>query len=133
MIASLALAGAGALMLWMRPPEITQEKVERIHEGMTRVDVVSLLGPAGDYSTGPLLVRGPSGLPNFDLQHWMYASAPDYGSEAVWVADIGVVVIRFDDDQRVISCWFYPLDRVEQNLLENLLWRAKRQWRKWFP
>jgi hypothetical protein len=48
------------------------------------------------------------------------------------VTDICVVEIRFDDDERVMNCWSGSVSKVEQGPLENLLWRAKRQWRKWF-
>jgi hypothetical protein len=28
---------------------------------------------------------------------------------------------------------YHPLARREQGPLDNLLWRAKRQWHRWFP
>ena len=130
-LAIAALALAGALMLWTQPPAITQELAYRIHEGMTRTDVEALLGAAGDYSTGPLVVLQLGGL--FDpIVYAQVMSAPDYGSASLWVTDTGFVEIRFDEDNRVTSCLFSPLLRLEQGPLQNLLWRAKRQWRKWF-
>jgi hypothetical protein len=128
-IAALALAGAGALVLWTRASAITREKADSIQEGMTRADVVTLLGPPGDHSTGPL--TSSLGAYVFDSSDDC-GTSPDYGSEAGWITDIGIVDVRFDDDQRVMNCWFSPLRRVEQSPLENLLWRAKRQWRRWF-
>jgi hypothetical protein len=130
-IAALILAGAGALLLWTRPARITREKADAIREGMTRADVVALLGPPGNYSTGPLLA--PSGKGPYVIDpDTRCTSGPDYGSEDCWVADIGVVEVRFDEDQRVMNSWFSPLDKVQQGSLENLLWRAQRQLHRWF-
>jgi hypothetical protein len=34
---------------------------------------------------------------------------------------------------RVSLARFQPVDRMPQSALDDLGWRAKRQWRKWFP
>jgi hypothetical protein len=56
----VALAGlpvvvaAGAVVLWPRTPSrITLENCNRIREGMSRAEVEAILGPPGDYRTGP--------------------------------------------------------------------------------
>jgi hypothetical protein len=126
-IATLALASAGALVLWNQPPEITREKYDRIHKGMTRAEVEALLGSPGDYSTSPLVTMSSLSLDPYDYK----GIPPEPG--LVWTADIGVVEIWFDEDNRVTTSMFDQAQRVKQSPLENLVWRAKRQWRKWFP
>jgi hypothetical protein len=45
------VVAAGAVVLWPRPERIAWERFDRIHYGMTRAEVESVLGPAGDYRT----------------------------------------------------------------------------------
>jgi hypothetical protein len=35
--------------------------------------------------------------------------------------------------KRILDVWTIQVKRVEQGPLANLLWRAKRQWHRWFP
>jgi hypothetical protein len=53
-------------------------------------------------------------------------------SEYRWVGDNGVIHVWFDED-RVTDRDFHPAYTTEQTKFENLLWRAKRQWHRWFP
>jgi hypothetical protein len=48
----------------------------------------------------------------------------------------GIVVLYFDDQNVVGGREFEDIDpevRIEAIPLDNLLWRAKRQWHRWFP
>src|ERR1700722_18546676 len=54
----LALVVVGAFMAWLRPQSrITEENFNRVGEGMTLQQVEALLGPAGDFRTGPADAR----------------------------------------------------------------------------
>src|SRR6516162_2477131 len=49
------VVAVGAVVLWPQPPSrITRENYDRIREGMSRAEAQAILGPPGDYTTGPL-------------------------------------------------------------------------------
>jgi hypothetical protein len=120
----------------LQPQEdrITQDNCDRVREGMTPAEVEAILGPPGDYRNGPtepemLNLFPPSGI------DW------DWGDR--WQGDRGEIVVyrKGDSDpciigsgpDRVEGAQFVEVQRVEQNPLANLVWLAKRQWRRWFP
>jgi hypothetical protein len=130
-LAMLALLAAGAFALWPRPDRVTRENVHRISEGMTRAEVEAILGPPGDYSTGPLREHGCPQSSYHDLAMLM-AEVGEGG--ALWLSDTGQAVIWFDSRGRVMEDPFFSeCAREPQGPLDNLLWRANRQWRRWFP
>jgi hypothetical protein len=115
------LVAAGAFVLWPRSTRMTRENFDRIRDGMSRVEVEAVLGPPGDYRTGPQQC-----LPSFkEVGEW--ATVSD------WFADEAFFSVGFDESGGVVWTRLVPTSRVEQGPLENLCWRAKRQWRKCFP
>ena len=48
------LVVAGTFVAWPRQSRVTEENFNRIKEGMSRAEVYVILGPPGDYSTGPV-------------------------------------------------------------------------------
>src|ERR1700722_8910984 len=55
LVGLVALIAAGAFVLWPenRLDRVTRENYERLHKGMSQADVDAILGPPGDYRTGP--------------------------------------------------------------------------------
>jgi hypothetical protein len=51
----------------------------------------------------------------------------------VWSTDTGTVLVRFEPSGGARQVGYVIHARQQQSPLENLLWRAKRQWRRWFP
>jgi hypothetical protein len=48
-LAGLAVVvAAGVVVLWPRPDRVTRVNCDRIREGMSRAEVVGILGPPGD-------------------------------------------------------------------------------------
>jgi hypothetical protein len=93
---------------------------------MSRAEV-ALLGPPGDYTTGPMYV------PNAG-----FVVSPEHPelrdpSRAVWATDSALFVADFDRADRIEAAVFNRAERVPQGAAQNLLWRAKRQWHRWFP
>jgi hypothetical protein len=121
------VSAVGVVVLWPRPPSrITRENLHRIREGMSRAEVEAILGPPGDFSTGPaeygrhLVIEGDQSDFCVD-RDWC------------WATDEGGTFVEFDVHGRVRSCSFISGQRAKQTFAENLLWRAKRQWHRWFP
>jgi hypothetical protein len=118
-LAGLAVVGAaGVVVLWPRPSSrITRENYERIRAGMSRAEIESILGPPGDYS----------GVHVAYTLHWRGDRMPDE-----WVGDDGVIAVCYSQS---VACdvQFVPVEKVDFGLLGNYFWRAKRQWRRWFP
>jgi hypothetical protein len=140
------VVAVGAVVLWPQPPSrITRENFARIKEGMSRAEVEAILGPPGDYRTR----LGESQM-NFDqswnpdlvdygpaVATWQPATDLDTGrranfSGAFWISDSMRIDILSDDESgRVYHPEAYA--RRSAGTLDNLLWRLKRQWRRWFP
>jgi hypothetical protein len=145
-LVALALLAVCASVLWPRPGRITLENLHRIHEGMTRVEVEAILGPPGDYTTGPcrdsdgvvynasstvvMTDAGPVSVVTCDPPRHCFSPIPDPPSE--WATDFGFFSVAFDDGL-VIAAGVEPCTKVEQGPLANLRWRAERLWPKWFP
>jgi hypothetical protein len=50
-----------------------------------------------------------------------------------WQADTCDFTVILDSSGAVTMSGACPQKRLEQSPLDNLIWRAKRQWRRWFP
>jgi hypothetical protein len=123
----VALAGlavvvtVGVVALWPRPERITRENYDRIKQGMSRSQVESILGLPGDYRTGPTAYEEV--LPEYKPTNRME-----------WWTDTLIIIIDFDEAGLAYEYHRLRLGRtVQQSPVDNLLWRAKRQWHRWFP
>jgi hypothetical protein len=130
------LVAAGVVVLWQWQDRITQQNCDRIKRKMTRAEVEAILGPPGDYATAPLEDPDPGGI---FMSHWRPYHLPlidrfDGEHEiAQWRGDAGIVCVAFSNSGQVVSAGMWPVKRVEQTPIDNLLWRLKRQWHRWFP
>jgi hypothetical protein len=133
-VAGLALTVAVVLALWPRaqPDRATRENLDRVRKGMSRAEVYAILGPPGDYTTGPM---GHSD--GHAISVWNVNATRLHPSEiddpADWLTDSGWVCVNFDDRGMVAETGFDPCTKVPQGPLDNLLWRMRRQWWRWFP
>jgi hypothetical protein len=151
-LAGLAVVvAAGVVVLWPRPPSrITRENFERIKEGMSRAEVEAILGPPGDYRTG----RGEMDY-GTENEAWMPDTGPDLAGpdfapletnwrrapgqspedptlRADWMGDSFGIAIAIGQSGSVEEKVGLPR-RTTQGPLDNLVWRVKRQWHRWFP
>jgi hypothetical protein len=131
-VGMVALVTTGAFVLRPQPSRVTRENAGRIQKGMTRTEIEAILGPPGDYSTGPT---------NSVRQHLMYTNvmANDrrvertFGNDpSEWRGDALSVFVEFEGS-KAYYVEASSNELVEQNRVDNLIWRAKRQWREWFP
>jgi hypothetical protein len=129
-LAGLAVLAAEAFVLWPREDRITEDNFQRIKDGMTRREVEAILGPPGDHASGPVAfpVRG-------EPKTWEGRRAGGMvgGSMFCWVDDSFFIGVGFDHDDNVRAVVSGPLIRKPQGPFDNLVWRAERQWRRWFP
>jgi hypothetical protein len=140
---TVALVAVWAFVLWPRPDRVTQENFDRIAEGMSRAEVEAILGPPGDYSSGPLKTDGEGFYPMLPDGSGLVEDARNpviswaaYGGEGErveWRNDNHLIDVDFNADGVFRSKNHRDAARVDQWPLDNLLWRAKRQWRNWFP
>jgi hypothetical protein len=139
-LAALAVVvAAGVVTLRPRADRITQENCDRIRKGMTLADVVGILGPPGDYRTGPAEIDLPDCI--------MPVSGVVIPPWAVWKGDHGGIYLyrngdyrdpaiedHDDDDPESVWCAeFIEVEPINQSPLASLLWHAKRLWHRWFP
>jgi hypothetical protein len=128
---AVLLLAVAAFGLWPpQPDRVTQENFDRINEGMSRADVEAILGPPGDYSGGPLVLEAPG--PPVRFEPAKESRGTDDSAFVEWANDSGRAQVVFDGSGRVDWRYFGPVRRMEQTALDNLLWRTKRQWRRWF-
>jgi hypothetical protein len=116
----VALAGLAVVVaVWPVSSPLTRVAIEEITNGMTRAEVHATLGPPGDYRTGPTTEirvaprKGPT---------------PEW-----WKIDDAQIWVYYDQSGRVEDTLRNFTYRPEPKPLDNLLWRAKRQWHRWFP
>jgi hypothetical protein len=121
LVVSLGLLGAVAVRPIFFPPtnpRITRENVGRIKEGMTREEVEAILGPAGDYRTGP---TGAIGGQSEFLRDTESLAPPLW-----WVSDDAQAMVWFVDGK----VWLTLVNSMEPGpvgLFELLRWR----WNRW--
>jgi hypothetical protein len=140
----VALAGlavvvaAGTVVFWPRPDRITRENYARVHEGMTQADVEAILGPPGDSRTGPTLFGSPTERHDLVplsriLSEWPEPVDPCSYLHCIWASDSVQIEVGFHTKMGAYRATCRPLRSGNQSVFDNLLWRAKRQWRRWFP
>jgi hypothetical protein len=129
----LALAGlgvvivAGAVVLWPHPPSrITRENFDRIKVGMSRPEVEAILGPPGDYRMGPTLYFLDVISPKGSLPFLIHNPADR------WESEIGAIDVFFGPTGVTASVYAHGV-KVGRSAFDDLLWRLKRQWHRWFP
>ena len=89
----------------------------------------SILGPQGDYTTGP---TAPEAEP------WNFPPVTFVDREAIrewrhWEGDAASLSVTFDSQKKVLDTYYMPEQRWDKSVVETLLFRAKRQWHRWFP
>jgi hypothetical protein len=109
------------------PGRVTRVNYHRIKEGMARAEVEDILGPPGDYRTGPMSGDGGDWSADNLLLLW------NGSNFSTWCSDAGVMTVIYDDSAKVLDKVLMTDRRQEQSPLENFLWRTKRQWRRRFP
>jgi hypothetical protein len=130
-LAILALCAAAAWFLWPAGRPITAETYERLHPGMTRDEVEAMLGGPG--RTGQ------------DFSRWLNNRSPTIGTGSdllneqwlngqwvrpwikYWYQDNGIIIVRFDDDDRVADKQFLTVlvstsRQMVIRLLERIGW-----------
>jgi hypothetical protein len=145
------LVAVGVFALWPQAGRVTRENYQRIRIGMTLAEVETILGPPGDYRSG----RGetdyggddgpaywqvdPEPYPKplvWGNTHWSTKEGDSWPSRkgrwGVWVSDSAIISVIVDDAEHVVEM-YASNRRMTQSFFDNLLWRAKRQWRRWFP
>jgi hypothetical protein len=141
-LAGLAVVvGAGVVVLWPRAERITRENYEAIRLGMTRAEVEAILGPPGDYATVPFDIGSGSEVDPSDVYvYCLVAPLPLSSSDdssrvrACWCGNDRLIMIAYDGPNGGVEALSSThLRKWDQSPLANLLWRARRQWHRWFP
>lgn len=117
---------AGVFTFWPRSPQVTQARFDCIRPTTNFDDAVATLGPPGDYTTGPVERAGRVqlivGVPTLDTSR-----------TERWRFDEAVYSLHFRPDGGLDHAVLIPARKVYQSAVENLLWRANRQWHRWCP
>jgi hypothetical protein len=126
-LAGLAVVVAvGAVVLWPRgePDRITQANFDRIHEGMTRAEVETLLGPPNLTWAGLNNLQEEDFEPIPAIQPWGQEThlSPDEENFCFRLGNAGAMAVAFEDDRAVWKAW-----RPHAGPLTRL----RRQWHRW--
>jgi hypothetical protein len=128
-----AVVAAGVVVLWPRNElvsPITRENYERVRLGMSLVEVMHILGPPGDNRTGD---TGPDSAPPGGRPEDAPPTKPGHRFVLPWDGDRASILVFVGPGDRVAGKQYLPVRRLDASPLDNLLWRAKRQWHRWFP
>lgn len=132
---AMAVLAVGVVTLCSPPDRITPKNCHLITRGMSREQVYAILGPPGDYRSR-LTKDGGNRIPRSPTLSEVKLERPPPGTEArhtaVWCGDLGDIFVLIYTEG-VVEADFSDTVEVEQTLLDDLLWRAKRLWRRWFP
>src|SRR6516162_11708776 len=85
---AVMLVVTGTTMLWPRPADpINFENFQSLRGGMTKAEVTAVLGPPGDYRTGPAVEVGGSYRDAFfDTHEFATDSTEDvWSSDKAWI------------------------------------------------
>jgi hypothetical protein len=136
-IAALVLVGVGIFCLTPGRVDITYRNSEQIRRGMSRAEIQAIIGcPPGDYSTGPT-TPVPQGLflDRAADEEPFFVTHPLRATDLTerWQDDGARLTVSFDQSGHALEAHYECLGGIKLRPLDNLLWRAKRQWRRWFP
>ncbi len=147
------LSGAAVVMMcWPAPnPRISLDNFNCIKTGMTYAEVEALIGPHGDHRSGPTVVtepfsmwrpglgRCPPGMEATPLSggYWTVTWQTDQAEILVMIepaveGQVGHLAWSELAPGRVIAAHYCDA-KLEHGPVYNALWRARRQWHRWFP
>ena len=131
----VTLIAVEGFVYWPLPQTdgITRENFRRIQLGMSQAKVEAILGPPGEYRSGP--VKYELLTPVKGNEDQLSTSFEGQG-QSIWMSDQALVGMEFERTGRVIggpSLVRLAGKKEPQGQSDNLLWRAKRQWHRWFP
>ena len=118
-----------AIVVWPWPERIAERNFTRIAEGMRRAEVEAILGPPGDYTTGPTDSPARGGLYLLKRHESYY---PMYDATQEWKGNTAIIRVGFDSANVATYKEYVTGPRVAQGLFDNLLSHAKGQWHRWF-
>jgi hypothetical protein len=129
-LAGLAVVVAAVVVvLWPRAVPIKMENYVHIKYGMTLREVEAILdGPPGDYRTKRPLVETE------DLDQLFARDRVRSGKVATefWQCDDAIQAVHFNLYGRADYLRHDLLQQPPGGPLDNLLWRLRRQWHRWF-
>jgi hypothetical protein len=102
---------------------------------MTQAEVELILGPPGNYQSGPT-ESDPSLDQALCAARNSFGRGEDFESATTlirWSSDTLFIFVALGPNGTVVAATPMVTKRVHQGPLDNLLWRAKRHWRRWFP
>jgi hypothetical protein len=130
MLVGLAVLAAGAFVLW-RPGRIARENFFLMRVGMTKAEVEALLGAEKNQTTGEIEFEQDGDAsaevlgeppPPYDLEY-----------NVSWSGDWTFIQVHFDPAGNVTGARCNKAKPIDRGPFGNIVWRAKRQWRRWFP
>jgi hypothetical protein len=108
-------------------PRLTKENYGRLEPGMSQEDVEALLGPPGDFRTGPTVCEFMISL-DYLKAAGLWGKNPEL-SEQHWDGDEAEITVFFDTDGRVVRSHLFPMGPKSVGLFDLLRWRWDR-WRE---
>jgi hypothetical protein len=97
---------------------------------MTRAEVETILGPPGDHRTEPAEYSRLVYLAGQRAQ----SIGDDYPAASHWwEGNTSLVIVSYNYSDRVTDFTRADAINPKPSAVEILLWRAKRQWHRWFP
>jgi hypothetical protein len=118
-----------AIAFWPPSSRIRTENYASAY-GMTLSHVEALLGgPPGDYRT----IRPGVEHKDSDLRIMKDAFRNSARAIEFWQCDDALVWVSFNEKGQADNVGRFPMPTPTAGAIDNLFWRAKRAWHRWFP
>jgi hypothetical protein len=130
----VAVVALGTLAQRPRPERIALENFRRLRTGMSRAEVLAIIGPPGDYFTGePDMSSGIlfdiDGAADLSPQQ-MY---PDGSTTENWECDTAGITVVFSRSGLVTCGWFLDINARYRGIWGKIRWRVQNEWQEWVP
>jgi hypothetical protein len=106
------------------PSLITRARYDRITVGMTKDEVIAILGSPGDYRNAE---NDYDVSPEHQPAHVFGRGNPAQSWPIIWRSDEADVALSFDASNKVSSGIFCYMRKKSDDPSENMMWRAKRR------
>jgi hypothetical protein len=119
------LVAVPTLLLWPGWDRVTSENFDRIHRGMTRSEVEAILGPPGDYASGPAVGEE-------ELWWRLRFQLADHS----WVGNSAWIMVTYEggpnaSDPPIVRGFSYqPIEPADVGLVAKFVWRTQRGWER---
>jgi hypothetical protein len=129
----VVVVAVGVFVLWPRTDRIIRENFDRIQPGMSLAEVEVILGPPGDYTTGPIDPWHVSVQRRWSADEVKWLANEEERNAPIWTTDTAAAQVYFGPSGEAVDAIYIAWTKQAQGPVDYLLWRAERIWYHFYP